>query len=47
MYCTEILLIILLLLIVLIIILAFSCRSDYRNMDKESEKFLSISVNEI
>jgi len=45
MYWTEILLIILLLLIVLILILGFSCRSDYSNIDKESDKFLSISVN--
>ena len=44
MYWTEILLIFLLLLIVLILILAFSCRTDYSNIDKDRDKFLSISV---
>ncbi len=45
MYWTEILIIVLLLIIFLIMVIACSCRNDYTNIDKESEKFFVIRAN--
>ena len=45
MYWAEILIIVLLVIIFLIMIIVCSCRNDYTNIDKESEKFLVIRAN--